>query len=532
MKTEDDLQSMCPRVDEASSNWKSWSDENSRSCNLVEVPSHTSMNVTCEASRISLLEPPHSALSPCSVSSELLPAPLLALAVLYAIVFTVGLAANTALIAALVTTSRSSQLRSRIVFSQCVSDMMVTLLSVPDTLAARLSPRWYLGSAWCRVGPGANVVAIGASTLSLMMISVERCIAVRHTRMLNQTRRGKLGTQMTIMVWTVSIVAAAPLPFVYSVQNRSEDHVTAGGTCIEQWRWPLVGRIYYTTLLLVIIVVPCTVVVACHARVSRNLRTANSIVATAVINDGARGRLTPTGAASDSEMRHRLVVTTAPATPASTSRWRLACRRLLRRLLAPAAMVPPVTRPCPPPLLRSTSSYSLRTRQQLAATLTALALTFVGCWLPYTTLVWFHLAWSPLADTEETTPGNLVLALPYALLLGHAHSALNPIVYALVHRASFSQQQQQLKQRRLDPGTANRNNFWRRIGTETRRQPSTVKKSRRRLQKGCKAAGYDHSPSSTNVGNLGAFHPRYMSARRVAGPVRILEPSRTSHFFN
>ncbi|KAF0289401.1 Cholecystokinin receptor type A [Amphibalanus amphitrite] len=462
------------------------------------------MNV-CTTSKQELLGWPEEGYNLCP---GYMPATVIVITTLYCLTFVASVLSNGFLIFALSQTSRSLQCRNYIVVSQCVSDLLVTLLCMPDTMVSRLTASWHLGEAWCRASPLLHVLAVAASTYSLMMLSLDRCLAMKSPKMFNQGERSRVAVRMTVAVWVAAAAVASPLVFAFQL-------VPAGGggaaeVCAERWPWPLAGRLYRAALLLLVIVAPCGVVAVCHTLVSRNLRTANSL---------ATGERRPTGGAQNSVIimsrnAHAgltpKVVQRDDSDDASLELVRLRTdgsgggRRSGRARLGGRRS--PGERPprCRPPLLRSTSSYSLKTRQQLANTLVVLVVVFAACWLPFTLAGLAHLAYA-------SRPTALVM--PFALLLGHAHSAVNPVVYSLVHRASLTQVQRSLRVPRLRAAGSR----WRAALTLLRRP----------------AARRCESPvSSTNLGNLGPFHPRYLPARNLLNVDPAIEERRTSQFFH
>lgn len=72
---------------------------------------------------------------------------------------------------------------------------------------------------------------------------------------------------------------------------------------------------------------------------------------------------------------------------------------------------------------------TLRSRRRLANALVSAAAVFVSCWLP-------HVVCTVCVELY-TFPGvQLKQMMQYSLLLGHAHSAINPVVYwALNHQS-------------------------------------------------------------------------------------------------
>ena len=76
----------------------------------------------------------------------------------------------------------------------------------------------------------------------------------------------------------------------------------------------------------------------------------------------------------------------------------------------------------------SNSDSSLQrmcSRKRAARMLIALVVVFILCWLPY------NITSLCIDLTESAQP---VLVMPFALWLGHAHSAINPAMYWLMNR--------------------------------------------------------------------------------------------------
>ncbi|XP_049866599.1 apelin receptor-like isoform X2 [Pectinophora gossypiella] len=69
----------------------------------------------------------------------------------------------------------------------------------------------------------------------------------------------------------------------------------------------------------------------------------------------------------------------------------------------------------------------VRERKRVAWILLLLAVLFALCWLPYNIL-------QLLIDVNAVEVESVATVLPYTLLLGHANSAINPIVYCLMTR--------------------------------------------------------------------------------------------------
>ncbi|XP_013385646.1 RYamide receptor [Lingula anatina] len=76
--------------------------------------------------------------------------------------------------------------------------------------------------------------------------------------------------------------------------------------------------------------------------------------------------------------------------------------------------------------INNTTSTLIRGRKRAARTLIGLIIVFICCWLPYNIT-------SMYLDVVSTETDELKM-LPFTLWLGHAHSALNPVLYCLFNK--------------------------------------------------------------------------------------------------
>lgn len=133
-----------------------------------------------------------------------------------------------------------------------------------------------------------------------------------------------------------------------------------------------------------------------------------------------------------------------------------------------------------------------RSRRHLAAMLILQSILFVLCWAPYICAVIAIGFNSYMADYIRTAGDGLFL--PLCLLLGQAHSALNPAMY-------WAQNRQRLPW----PGGGSWLTNWK---LPIQLRPRAVPQA---------------PPSSTNEAALGPFHPRFVTPRKpVERPINSL----------
>lgn len=124
-----------------------------------------------------------------------------------------------------------------------------------------------------------------------------------------------------------------------------------------------------------------------------------------------------------------------------------------------------------PPLIKQMSRQSTHSRRRLANMLVAMVIVFAICWAPYVVL-------RICSEAGVTVSAHI---LPFCLLLGHTHSAINPLVYYLSNRQSLS----------ISNGCGFHWPCDKNSMSGFRRPP----------------------PSSTNEAALGVFHPCYTTKR-------------------
>lgn len=127
---------------------------------------------------------------------------------------------------------------------------------------------------------------------------------------------------------------------------------------------------------------------------------------------------------------------------------------------------------------------SLHSRRRLAIMLVVLVIVFASCWLPYVVLMIYSV--NNVANTTL-----IPTLLPFCLLLGHTHSAINPIVYWLLNRQSFN------------------TSSW---------IPWLKTDSQREKHGELGVLTIDRRPSSTNEAALGIFHPRFNKSKPRPSP--------------
>lgn len=140
------------------------------------------------------------------------------------------------------------------------------------------------------------------------------------------------------------------------------------------------------------------------------------------------------------------------------------------------------------------NSQSLQSRRRLATMLMILAMVFAISWAPFVAYrIYYEFAPDPDVDMMK-------MLVPFCLLIGHMHSAINPIVYWFMNRQAI---QMRLSFKALLPWNwcKNKRSCFRRYLNIFKRDDDDH---------------YSRS-STTNEAQLGAFHPRFTRPRNYEG---------------
>ncbi|XP_052750486.1 QRFP-like peptide receptor [Galleria mellonella] len=293
---------------------------------------------------------------------------------LYVAVLTASLSANTLLIFIVIKFQYMRSVTNIFLVNLSVADLLVTLFCMPVQIAKSVTLLWYFGEVMCKTVNFLQGVAVASSVFTITAMSVDRYLAI--TQSLRQpwmpSRRG--ACSLLAALWFVALMIFAPL---------------LGVAAVEREMVPLLSK----------------------------TRNGSGIWAEGTIEfctekwpDSIRKELFGTFSF--------ILVYAVPGCIVVVS-YSLMGRRLCSVL---------------PPFDQTEGSVNsqqrlrlVRERKRVAWILLLLAVLFALCWLPYNIL-------QLLIDVNAVEIESVSSVLPYTLLLGHANSAINPIVYCLMTR--------------------------------------------------------------------------------------------------
>ncbi|XP_004702322.1 oxytocin receptor [Echinops telfairi] len=161
-----------------------------------------------------------------------------------------------------------------------VADLVVAVFQVLPQLLWDITFRFYGPDLLCRLVKYLQVVGMFASTYLLLLMSLDRCLAICQPLRALRRRTDRLAVLAT---WLGCLVASAPQVHIFSLREVSDGVFDCWAVFIQPWG----PKAYITWITLAVYIVPVIVLAACYGLISfkiwQNLRlkTAAAAAATA-----------------------------------------------------------------------------------------------------------------------------------------------------------------------------------------------------------------------------------------------------------
>lgn len=166
-------------------------------------------------------------------------------AVVYTVVFIVGLLGNTLAIFVVVCYAKMKTVTNMYILNLALADELY-ILGIPFVGTNSALSYWPYGDFFCKVCMTADAMSQFASTFCLTVMSIDRYLAVVHPIRSAKWRKPQVAKIFNTLVWVVSFVIVLPITIYSRVQEEFN-------TCNVTWPephdvWSIVF-ILYTTIL-------------------------------------------------------------------------------------------------------------------------------------------------------------------------------------------------------------------------------------------------------------------------------------------
>lgn len=171
--------------------------------------------------------------------------------ILFGIIGIVGLIGNALVVVVVLFNAQMRNTTNILILNLAVSDLLFVVFCVPFTAVDYVAAVWPFGNSWCQTVQYLIVVTVNASTFTLVLMSLDRYLAVVHPIASREWRTERNTVLACALVWTVIVFASLPAWYahgeVVSVEPNSTSSCVScrsNGYCLfaNQNRSPMIRR--------------------------------------------------------------------------------------------------------------------------------------------------------------------------------------------------------------------------------------------------------------------------------------------------
>ncbi|KAM6218686.1 galanin receptor type 1 [Rhynchocyon petersi] len=194
----------------------------------------------------------------------------LAALVVFGLIFALGVLGNSLVITVLAR-SRPGKPRSTtnlFILNLSIADLAYLLFCIPFQATVYALPTWVLGAFICKFTHYFFTVSMLVSIFTLAAMSVDRYVAIVHSRRSSSLRVSRNALLGIAVIWALSIAMASPVAYHQGLVHRGAHNETF---CWEQWPDPRHKKAYVVGTFVVGYLLPLLLICFCYAKVLNHL---------------------------------------------------------------------------------------------------------------------------------------------------------------------------------------------------------------------------------------------------------------------
>uniref|UniRef100_A0A8C8C3Q9 Galanin receptor type 1 n=1 Tax=Oncorhynchus tshawytscha TaxID=74940 RepID=A0A8C8C3Q9_ONCTS len=187
----------------------------------------------------------------------------------FGLIFTLGVLGNSMVITVLAR-SKPGKPRSTtniFILNLSIADLSYLLFCIPFQSTIYMMPTWVLGAFICKFIHYFFTVSMLVSIFTLSAMSVDRYIAIVHSRKSSYIRVSKHALIGVVVIWILSLAMAAPVAVIHNIYQRDENHTY----CWEVWPDQNQKKVYVVCTFVFGYVLPLLLISFCYAKVLNHL---------------------------------------------------------------------------------------------------------------------------------------------------------------------------------------------------------------------------------------------------------------------
>eukprot|EP00066_Takifugu_rubripes_P007697 XP_003973411.1 PREDICTED: isotocin receptor-like [Takifugu rubripes] len=138
-----------------------------------------------------------------------------------------------------------------------IADLVVALFQVFPQLIWDITFRFYGSDVLCRLVKYLQVVSMFASTYMLVLMSVDRCLAICQPLRLVDRKKDRL---YVFASWMLSLIFSTPQAFIFSLKEVGSGVYDCWGDFVQPWG----TKAYITWMSLSIYIIPVAILCVCY----------------------------------------------------------------------------------------------------------------------------------------------------------------------------------------------------------------------------------------------------------------------------
>ncbi|XP_010894460.1 galanin receptor type 1b [Esox lucius] len=188
--------------------------------------------------------------------------------VIFGFIFFLGIVGNSLVMIVIgkIKTRRNRSTTNIFILNLSIADLSFLLFCVPFQATIYSLPEWIFGAFLCKFVHYFVTVCMLVSIFTLVAMSVDRYVAVVHSKKSPCIRNRRNALLGVCVIWSLSFIFAVP---VAQHQTLVTDHPEAPNSsfCWEAWYASASKHTYKVTILVIGYVLPLTLIICCYTKV-------------------------------------------------------------------------------------------------------------------------------------------------------------------------------------------------------------------------------------------------------------------------
>ncbi|KAK6170565.1 hypothetical protein SNE40_018930 [Patella caerulea] len=165
---------------------------------------------------------------------------------IFGVIFLLGLVGNIVVILVVIGDKHMRNTTNILILNLAIADLFFIVFCVPFTASGYAMTVWPFGNIWCKVVQYMMYVCAYASVYTLVLMSLDRYLAVVHAIRSMRYRTERNTSLAVIITWVVILLCNIPILFIYE-EYQYEHFKENRSACLNvaEFDKPYVGKLFY-----------------------------------------------------------------------------------------------------------------------------------------------------------------------------------------------------------------------------------------------------------------------------------------------